>query len=384
MQQPPGAPSSVSTLTSPPPRLTSPPLTLRQRPSTTTTTTTVQPTPPLIAPIPKIPLAPAPPPPPLPPFIDADEEDVFSRRLMSSLPVQQPQERVAEPSTAILIPPRSVLPRTFTLYKPVNSLVMTDGNPGDFVGLLRRMSLYQTYLYECYKHLESWGYLPEWSTILNKLYGRAKNRDDFLGFGKNGLPNHDQMGLFPIFVDSRGREYFEMPDHDGLVYMMRIPRHETKKHYELDFPQPNDKVALRPLGIPMFPFFWDSLTGDVRSISESQTLFRARVSTLAIHENTNRIYGKTLKVRIANTESFRDASCLVKIDPLDRIEFNYVFHPIQVLREEWNLNIVDLFKATANRAYNVDPVRLMQFVSYLQSTWLDAQQRWVREKTSLQ
>jgi hypothetical protein len=276
------------------------------------------------------------------------------------------------------------VPRAFSIQQlhasAATPLVMTE-EPGDFVGLLRRLSLYSTYLTECYRYLESWNYSPEWNPALSRLYGRAQNRDDFLGFGKNGLPNHDQMGLFPMFVDSKGREYFEVPDREGLAYTMRIPRHQTRANRDLDFPQPYEKIVLRPCGVPVFGFFWDDSSRDIRSISESQELFRIRVGTLANFESASKIYGQAIRATLIDTEGFRDASCLVRIEPHDEREFSQAFRPLQVLREEWNINITDMIKKIKDQSYRLDHVRVQHFFAYMQTEWAHAQKKWTNAKT---
>lgn len=269
---------------------------------------------------------------------------------------------------------------------------MTENLGGDSVGLLNRLSLYPSYLLHMYQRLQERCSSDQWNSVVTRLFGQAKNRDHFLGYGRRKIPGHDQMGLFPMFVDQHGREYFEVPSTNGTEFTVRIPRHLTRRQNarlytpvkdEIQFPDPNEEVVLSPCGLPLFPFYWDSMKNDVRSISEASAtndgLFAKRVQAMVSFEMDSKIYLRSALVRIVEASEHREASCLVRIDHgTNASAFMNLFLPLQVMREEWNLNVSDLF-GSLDRMY-VSVKNVSDFCAYLQSTWVAEAAKWVKEK----
>jgi hypothetical protein len=338
-----------------------------------------------------------------PRLYDVDEETLSS----SSSPSQDifevrnilpllPPDFVKIPE--ILVPPRSVLPPKPSLaLRPKDPFMVMTDRPGDGVGLLRRLSLYSSCLQDIYYPLRERMH-GDWDVVLNKLFGTLVG-DDFVGYGTRDVPGHDRLGLFPMFMDGLGREFFEVTTiyKPGtlLEFTMRIPRHLTRRQHaeafkyamtppdqELRFPEVNEVLTLKPCGVPIFPFLWRANGTDIVNIlhTDSNWKYVRRFQNVAQLEYQKKIYERSTHVRVVQVAFCREATCLVQIEPIDPKEFHSLFLPIQIQREEFFTAIVELFKNLDPHKGTYNAESVANFCNYMQGPWMDAAVEWVRNK----
>lgn len=407
--------------------LTSPSVNLRRRDGAAAGSTTVvvqppqlspkQPAPtPLILPPFQPPTVPSPKQQPSPPPSGPEELSEEELEAIIQERLRREQQRRLQLSPSIPMPPITVMPNSFSLVQFDST--ETPGKPfrlamethGDAVGLLRRLSVYPSYLnYLSQKFFSAFSAYSDWALVQEKLLG-TKSKDEFLGYGSHRIPNHDQLGWFPMFEDAQGRQYFEHaitnntqprkwlsdqkpPGHDQettVSFVVRIPRHKTRKtnanfhgsrQDDMDFPQPGETLTLRLCGLPFFPFY-PAMTfagPDVRSIREEGTgqLLDTRYAQMVRLESATSIYQKRIQVKVASTDNHIDAVCSVNLEIIND-QFRNVYVPAQVLREEWSINITDLFVALAS--HRTDAKRMVGFCDFIHNYWLHTMAKWSRTK----
>lgn len=322
-----------------------------------------------------------------------------STRIYVPPPPQRPQVAPPPPPkqpAAVVVPskpeervPSNVIPGAFSLraLAPVQVAPECD-EPGDQVGLFRRMSVYPSYLEAFCTELE-FSNQPgcfDWREhVLGKLLGH-KTADEFYGAGRRSLPGHDQLGLFPCYVDQHGRQYFDMvvtglsTTAANMVMGLRLPRHlrrvrpDESSQRRLEFPVPNETLILRPCGLPIWAFYWSMIKRDVNSIADAQA------ANLALVESQYDIYHAQSQVRVRNTTEERDATCAIELEPLAHEQFWKLYYVLRALRDEWSANCIATFRAMLR--WQVPIARVLAFCHYLQQFWVHNVAQWTRKKTN--
>lgn len=332
----------------------------------------------------------------------AELAKAFSRMVSSSTPKPSapvgPIEPPMPPVSAIKLPPESVLPLSVSI-EPLTGF--TTSSKG--VGLLRKLSLYFAYLKSVYSRLEMMSSRPGWDMVTEELFG-VTSPDEFLGHSAYDVPAHDSLGHFPLFRDTKYREYFDgcvgnpkesfSIDYNSRVLKlgMRIPRQFTRAHsspgeatrHRLDqdpaFPRPGEKIKLRVCRIPFFPFYFDKINSRVASIMEegSREMLRMRYISLQTNSNNQQWYTYTYEAVVIRTYSHRDASCAVDIRITDDTALSKIM-AVQVMREEFSMDVTSLFLDLARYDERTGGRYTLALISYIKATWLPALSRWLQE-----
>lgn len=308
--------------------------------------------------------------------------------------------------SSLSLPPLSVFPPTLRLEPLRTSPIASRG-----IGLLRKLSIYSTYLRGIYEAYELNSGRPVWSVVTQELFGTT-SKDEFIGYGRFSVPGHDSLGQFPLFRDEQGREYFDgaiggQEDitiscaFGNITMAMRVPRSVTRAHnatvvshakspdQDPAFPQPGEKLKLKIAFIPFLPFYYNRDVQTISSIREEEKrdnnhhiipppdeLFNTRYVTLQTNITKHRWYDTVIEAEVVSSDSHRNASCGVELKVASDPHITRVFS-VQVMREEWCINVKELFIDLIK--FDKTGLLTLAVIDYIKTKWLPAVGRWRKD-----
>jgi hypothetical protein len=203
-----------------------------------------------------------------------------------------------------------------------------------------------------------------------------------LGFSKGtNTTTHDQMGYFPLFIDEKGRLYFDydvkgLHETDGhrdlsVVLACRLPRNitRTQQHISntylynrdtvMDHPKPGELLILKPYGVPFWPFQYQNgvLSSTRLPYDATKSIESPRQQNLPV-------------VVRARDEDHRRGSCLVWIVPDEEAYFRHVLQPIDSLRMAYYGAVVIFFHDLMQSKH--PPAWILEFLYYICYRWVPA------------
>lgn len=227
--------------------------------------------------------------------------------------------------------------------QPTKALLRRDA------GLLRLISANPSELNYFYDFMWTHKKSALTSLIETQLFGR--NDFEFLQTSNNPVPRYDDLGKFPLYIDQKGREYYDASTFSALEYQtledfigtmkngrislfVRIPRkitaqqplHATNESV-IDFPEPNKEVLVLTSmsGSIRFPFsmFITNELGEEQLQQQQQQKENDKVRpdkrlSAKINENSH-----VLTARVHSVEFQRRATALItirNIEPYEALE----------------------------------------------------------------
>lgn len=222
---------------------------------------------------------------------------------------------------------------------------------------------------------------PDGNILYDTIFGSRYDADHRIA------PGYDSMGSFPAFEDDQAREYFlgVMPQEDPdrrWVWGVRIRRQETRAQYDnayrtpfkpiTQLPYVNAMVEFKPVGLPLFPLYWDawsrkavSVTKDADRLDASLGVIRRLVS--------NGLFKQTERGIVLEVIGEKEASCALRVRLSQPLE---ILEAIEEVRRSYSIHVAEFI--TEMLSTNQHPITTANILTYLKVDWLPRATAWAK------